>query len=163
MNDLQPQFPLSPGTDPTHCYLLSLSALGLGWLGNAGGHSIPSPSQGRPGLPGGSRAGPATGSWLVTGVWTPNHPPPPPDPGVGGLKPCRGLAEKRREQPAQPGPGRFLPTGSLWLTQQPRKHFPFLSFLVPRCPEHWAEWSPATPSSRHHGRQGFSLEIQGLS
>lgn len=49
--DLQPQFQLSPGTDPTHGYLLSLSASGLGWLGDAGDPSIPSPSQGRPGLP----------------------------------------------------------------------------------------------------------------
>lgn len=98
----------------------------------------------------------------MTRAWTTNHPPPP-DPGVGGLKPCRGLAEKGREQLAQAGPGRFLPTGSLWLTQQPRNRFPFLPFSVPTCPERWAEWSPATLSSRHYGRQGFSLEIQGLS
>lgn len=48
MIDLQPQFLLSPDTDPAPCYLLSL-CLRVGLLGNREAlPSIPPPSQGCP-------------------------------------------------------------------------------------------------------------------
>lgn len=68
-----------------------------------------------------------------------------------GLKagnPAEAWLRKGKDHwPSQDREG-FLPPVASRLTQQPRKHFPFLPVIVPQCPKRWAVWSPATLISR---------------
>lgn len=87
-----------------------------------------------------------------------SHPPPPPDPGVKGRKPYRGLAEKGERSLAQPGPGRFPPTSGLTAHPATTKTLPF-----PACQSPTVSKTLGRVVSCHPNLQGVSLEIQGLS